>query len=408
MQLPKAVRHEIKFNKQEIEKLPAPENGCVVYHDSQVKGLVLIVYPNSKTFHVYKFVGGKPVKPKLGRFPEMSVEQARKEALLMLTHISEGKPITSRKISAPTDAMTLGELFNRYIDEYAQHHCATWQDTQKNFRRYFGIWLSGPADVITRAEVQQQMNTLGRERGHHTANRAYDDLRAVYSWGIKYGYHKGENPCTGITKFKTRSRERFIRPDEFEKFLAALKAETNIWFRDYVYLSLFTGARQGNVLAMRWDQLDFELGLWHIPITKNKESQTIPLTDLAKVVLQDRYERRKSDEWVFPSSSACGHIVEPKVGWRNFLENTNLKDLRMHDLRRTLGSYMAMNNQSLQIIGKVLGHKSPAATQIYSRLAFDPLKQAMEAAQSSMARSAEILPPEMARIDRKPKLKRVK
>jgi len=90
------------------------------------------------------------------------------------------------------------------------------------------------------------------------------------------------------------------------------------------------------------------------------------------------------------------------------MKRTKLKDLRMHDLRRTLGSYMAMNNQSLQIIGKVLGHKSPTATQIYSRLAFDPLKQAMEAAQSSMARSAEILPASMVKKQRKQKLKRVK
>ena len=69
---------------------------------------------------------------------------------------------------------------------------------------------------------------------------------------------------------------------------------------------------------------------------------------------------------------------------------------------------MAMNNQSLQIIGKVLGHKSQAATQIYSRLAFDPLKQAMEAAQVSMAASSEILPASLIKKTRKQALKRVK
>lgn len=98
--------------------------------------------------------------------------------------------------------------------------------------------------TITRNEVQQHVNLLGRNCGHHTANRAYDDLRAVYSWGTKYGYVSGANPCTNITKFKTRARERFIRPDEFENFLEALRGENNIPFRDYVYLSLFTGARR--------------------------------------------------------------------------------------------------------------------------------------------------------------------
>ena len=187
-----------------------------------------------------------------------------------------------------------------------------------------------------------------------------------------------------MTKFKTRSRERFLRPDEFDIFFSKLKGEKNFDFRDYVYLSLFTGARQANILAMRWDEIDFELGFWRIPITKNKESQTLPLTKLAYVVLKDRFDEKKSTEWVFPSNGVTGHLVEPKKAWQKFLEKCEIKDLRLHDLRRSLGSYMAMNNQSLQIIGKALGHKSPAATQIYSRLAFDPIRQAMESAQASI------------------------
>jgi integrase len=91
------------------------------------------------------------------------------------------------------------------------------------------------------------------------------------------------------------------------------------------------------------------------------------------------------------------HLVATPTAWREFLKDAKLTDLRMHDLRRTLGSYMAMNNQSLQIIGKVLGHKSPTATQVYSRLASDPLKQAMEAAHASMSKSGDILPPDVIR-----------
>lgn len=405
--MPRSAKNRFKFAKQEIEKLPQPAGGdYVVYHDELIKGLVLIVYKSRKTFHVYKLVAGKPVKPKLGNFPDMSVEQARKEALALLSDIAKGQPVRSKRVSKPT-GLDLGKLFDRYIDEYARHHCTRWQETQKNFHRYFADWLSTPLNLITRADVQLHVNCLGRDRGHHTANRAFDDIRAVYSWGIKYGYHKGDNPCTGVTKFKTRARERFIHPDEFEKFLDGLKAEKNIPFRDYVYLSLFTGARQANVLAMRWDQIDFKLGIWRIPITKNKESQTLPLTELAMQILKERYENRKSDVFVFPSDSAVGHIIEPKIAWRKFLARTGLEDLRMHDLRRTLGSYMAINNQSLQIIGKVLGHKSPTATQIYSRLSVDPLKQAMEAAQALMASSTDILPPSTKQSGKR-RLKRIK
>ncbi len=145
---------------------------------------------------------------------------------------------------------------------------------------------------------------------------------------------------------------------------------------------------------MRWDEINFELRLWRIPITKNKESQTLPLTNLAFQVLENRKQNNKSDEWVFPSDGITGHLVEPKKAWQKFLVRSGLQDLRLHDLRRSLGSYMAMNNQSLQIIGKVLGHKSHAATQIYSRLAFDPLRQAMESAQATIVTGQEMLLPE--------------
>jgi integrase len=71
------------------------------------------------------------------------------------------------------------------------------------------------------------------------------------------------------------------------------------------------------------------------------------------------------------------------------LKEAGIQDLRLHDLRRILGSYMAMGNQSLQMIGKVLGHKSPSATQIYSRFAHDPIRAAMEKAQSDMLAAGE-------------------
>lgn len=191
-----------------------------------------------------------------------------------------------------------------------------------------------------------------------------------------------------------------------------MKTEENIHFRDYVYLSLFTGARQNNILSMRWEQIDFRLALWHIPITKNKESHTLPLTELALQVLRDRYKHRKDDiQWVFPTirNSKTGHMEKPKEAWKRFLNRLGLQNLRMHDLRRTLSSYMAMNNNSLNVIGKVLGHKSPTSTQIYSRLTIHPLKQAMEAAQMSMAANADILPEHMHEVEPpRPRLRRIK
>ena len=311
--MPARAAKTLNFTKTELAKVSPPAAGYDVYHDSSVEGLVLLVYSSGGfRFYIYKKVDGKPVRLKVGKYPDMSVEVARKKAQDLLGSIARGeRPML--KTEQKSAGISLGDLFGHYIDEYAMHHCTTWKETKASFNRYFIDWFERPAETINHNDVQQAVNKLGVDRGHHTANRAFDDLRATFSWGKKHGYITIDNPCDGVTKFKTRSRERFLTPDEFDKFFTALKAEANIPFRDYVYLSLFTGARQANVLSMRWEDINFELGLWRIPITKNKESQTLPLTNLALQVLVDRRDNNKeSEEWVFPSDSACGHIVEPK------------------------------------------------------------------------------------------------
>jgi integrase len=90
------------------------------------------------------------------------------------------------------------------------------------------------------------------------------------------------------------------------------------------------------------------------------------------------------------SERRCRRTLEPKIAWRQLLKDAKLTNLRMHDLRRTMGSYMAMSNQSLPIIGKALGHKSHTSTQIYARLDLDPVRLAMEQAQAQMQLAATL------------------
>jgi len=388
--------NEFAFTKTRIEELPAPPAGkYVTYHDSKQEGLILIVYPTKKTFHLYKKLkSGKPIKPKIGVYGEIYVEEARSEARKLLARIVQGEDPTAIAEQLAEERKTFGELFSKYIEEHAKVRTTTWQDTEQNIKRYFGDWFEQPLSEIDKKEVQRRMNKLMKAVSVHTANRSLDIVKAVYNWGSKYGYIEGSNPCVGISKFKTESRDRFIKPDEFERFFTALKKTKNFDLRDYVFLSLFTGARQANVLSMRWDEIDFQMGLWKIPKPKSGKSQTVPLTLPAVAVLQKRkneLEKCRDSAWVFPSNGAKGHIVEPKNGWRNLVKQAKLEDLRMHDLRRTLGSYLAMANQSLHVIGKVLGHHSHTSTQIYARFANDPIRQAMEKAQHDMLTAAGLL-----------------
>lgn len=125
--------------------------------------------------------------------------------------------------------------------------------------------------------------------------------------------------------------------------------------------------------------------MWTIPAAKAKAGEVIriPLSSVALQILENR-KLTSASEWVFPGRGKSGHLEEPKTAWKRILKRAELTDLRLHDLRRTLGSWQAATGASLPIIGKSLGHKSLAATQIYARLDLDPVRAAVNKATSAM------------------------
>ena len=221
----------------------------------------------------------------------------------------------------------------------------------------------------------------------YSANRLLERIKAIYNKAIEWGY-SGINPANGIKKFKEKARDRFIQPNELPRFFKALDEEENQIAKDYIYISLYTGARKANVLAMKWDEVNFTTKEWRIPKTKNGEAVTLPLVKEAIDILEKRKKQNsKMDlpdlqkQYVFPSiGSKSGYLQDPKKAWDRILKKAEISDLRIHDIRRTLGSYQAITGASLPIIGKSLGHKSSQATQIYSRMNLDPVRQSVEKA----------------------------
>ena len=139
---------------------------------------------------------------------------------------------------------------------------------------------------------------------------------------------------------------------------------------------------------MRWQDISFERAVWYIENTKNSDSISIHLGEEALKILQKRFENRYST-WVFPSrTSASGHIEEPRKAWMRLLKHADIKDLRIHDLRRTLGSWQAATGANSYIIGKSLGHKTQQATAIYARLNLDPVRESVNKATSAMFAAA--------------------
>jgi integrase len=155
--------------------------------------------------------------------------------------------------------------------------------------------------------------------------------------------------------------------------------------RDYIFLALLTGARRRNVQSMRWDEIDWNQATWIIPAekAKSKKPNRVMLSPIALTVLENR-KLASTSEWIFPGRGTSGHLEEPKKAWRRILKAASITDLRLHDLRRTLGSWQAATGASLPIIGKSLGHTSLEATQIYARLDLDPVRASVNKATDAM------------------------
>jgi integrase len=124
-------------------------------------------------------------------------------------------------------------------------------------------------------------------------------------------------------------------------------------------------------------------------MTKAGTPQTVVLVAPAVVVLQVRQVEAVDSEWVFPGRHAGRYLGEPGRAWKVLIERAGIKDLRIHDLRRTLGSWAAAGGASLQVIGKALGHHDISTTLVYSRLNLDPVRVAVDGAVQAMLAAAE-------------------
>jgi integrase len=388
--------NKINFTKSTLNSLPSPTTGKrAYYYDSKIRGLgISITSTGHKSFLVYRKVNGKPERITLGRFPDLTIEQARYKAVEINETIAKGENPNDKR-RANRAEITLGELFGEYLERYAKLHKKSWQADQDRFRVHMTSWSQRKLSTISKINLQKLHADTGHKSGKYEANRLIALLSVMFNKAIEFGLWDKPNPASSIKKFREQSRDRFLQSDELPRFFEALAQEPNEMMRDYFLLALLTGVRRSNLLAMKWEEINLERAEWRIPDTKNHTPQVITLVPEVIAILRRR-KQNAAGIYVFPSNSTIGHLVEPKKAWQRILKNAGIADLRIHDLRRTLGSWQARTGASLTIIGKSLNHKSPQTTAIYARLDLDPVRASVEKATNAMLMAAGIKQPAMA------------
>jgi integrase len=410
------------FLKETLEALPAGANpwtgraGRYFVFDTKETGLSLQVTERGvKSYYFRRKVAGRSERILLGHLDDKSVTSARKAASRAKGAIDDGRNPNEAKRAQRAD-LTVREAIELYTEEHLRPNRKPKAivTAEQLSRDYLAPLLTLKLSDLSRARVAA-MHTQGGKRSKTRANRALEVLSAACSFVIARGQAPARwhevNPCTRIPRNKENERERYLAAGELARFLKALEAEPPD-LADFFSVLLYTGARRANVQGMAWSQVDLTVGTWEIPASSAKAGKPISIVLVPQAV--ELLKRRKADHaalarrvktlrpaagltfreirhrnaeaqqatngetWVFPSWGASGHLVEPKKAWRRILKRAKIEDVRVHDLRRTLGSWLAAQGASAFAIGKALGHASIQSTKVYARLDLAPVRAAVE------------------------------
>ncbi|MDA1349877.1 MAG: site-specific integrase [Chloroflexi bacterium] len=210
------------------------------------------------------------------------------------------------------------------------------------------------------------------------ANRVLALVSHLFTKAEEWGYVPAghPNPARGVQKSKERARDRWLKEGEVRTLMRAVSVESDPYVQGAILLYLLTGLRKTELLAARWVDVDLDRRELRLPDTKSGRPHVIHLSAEAAHVFR-MLPRQQDSPWVFPGRFD-GHRKDIKGQWERVRGKAGLADVRLHDLRRTVGSWLAQQGTSLQVIGKILNHSHPGVTAVYARLADEQSREAMD------------------------------
>jgi integrase len=389
---------KFNFTKHAIAALPTPDDGeRVGYNDTKIPSLgVLVSYAGTKTFFWFRKVRGRRTYRTIGDFPDLSIENARDAANELNTKLAKWKA-SGYEGPSPFEKrhdLTLGSVLEDYIERHvkseAKNPDRSIYGLRWGFKKYLNHWRDRKLSTIDGDQVLKLYQET-KKVGLFTGNRLIQMLRALFNWAEAHMNWKGGNPARiKLTSEKKYRRRRFLQEEELPRFFAAMKYRPEKKSRskerahrdlqDFVIMSLWTGARMGDVLSMQWTDVNFALVTWTVPNPKSETPYGVPLVPEAIACLQERRKLVGDSQWVFPGEGKSGHLTGFKHTWPALLKRAKITGLRIHDLRRTLGSFMAIGGVPLLHIAEALGHEGLGATPIYAQLQDAPVRNAVTGA----------------------------
>ena len=380
-----------KLTKRTIDAIPSPAGDeRVVIQDSEVKGFQIRISRGSRTFYLYRWIGGRPQRVRLGTYPELTPEAARRLAEKSNGEIAQGKDLAAerrRKRTPSRTDPTLGEVFAHTLEHHWKPHARTWEWYEQVFDNHTpASWKPRRLSSLQKVDLLERHRAIGKARGTYIANRWRSIMHRLFEVAVEDFDFAGGNPVRKVKRFAEQERDRFVTVEELPRLFDAIDAAPDVRVADFLRLALLTGARKSAILRMRFEDVDLARAVWSIPSSdsKNKSPVHVPLVPEAVEVIRSRLFAAGGREHVFPGRAGKGHLTDVRKPVAKVFKAAGLEDVHLHDLRRTFGSWQAANGSSELLIGKSLGHKNTRSTAVYARLTLDPVRQSVERATDAM------------------------
>ena len=391
------------FTVKYLDSLKARDKRYEVVEPGRTNLRLLVEPSGVKTFYYVYKRDGRRRYVRLGRYApgcELSDIRARARRLddLRDTGADPRDALREERRRAAT-AATMKELANRYLTRYAKKRKRTWAEDERIIGKdILPEWEDRAVASIERADVRKLLEGIVARGAPVAANRTLACLRTMFNYAVDQDIIE-HSPCTRIKMpAREKPRDRWLNDRELKAVWVGLLAMRKVRLGDdelrwslpclALALMLITGQRKGEIIGMRWSELDRENAWWTLPPERSKNGleHRVPLSPLALEMIA-LIPKVKGASFVFPARKVDGHLRGTSVDHlvrdhraKFTIDDETIEPFTPHDLRRTVATHLARLGVARLTISKILNHAEGGVTSTYDRHAYEQEKrQALEA-----------------------------
>lgn len=369
-----------KLTKRAVDAATPKDKDYFIW-DSETAGFGLRVFSTGRKSYLIQYrTGGRTRRMTLGKHGVLTPDEARNLAKERLVDVVKGgNPSEEKRLYS--QAPTMSDFCELFMERYAKQNLKT--STFKEYRRCIDIFIK-PAmgthklqDVI-RSDISKLHQALSVKP--YQANRVRGVLSKIFNFAEELGLRPdNSNPVTKVKPYTENKRERYLSPEEFLRLGKALKGsgedgtESPYMIAAFMLL-IFTGCRLSEIQTLKWEYIRGNAIM--LPDSKTG-AKKVYLGQAALDVLAE-IEPKDDNPYVICGKLDGAYITDFQKPWRRIRARADLEDVRIHDLRHTFASYAVGGQESLPMIGKLLGHTQVQTTARYAHLADAPMHEAAD------------------------------